>query len=357
MAHRRVILCHQCGRVSSSDGLHCDRCLQMGIIPDGSTYADEYRIESFIDRGGMGTIYKAVHTKSGRAVAIKEFFDEKDWSDQKRRLFLDSLKREAEILRDLQIVRAVPLLERVFTEWNGRHFFVMEFIGGGDLQTALERRGQPFPWKVVVKWGIRICEVFEVLHGRRPPVVYRDLKPENIALRGPQVGEDIVLLDFGTARTTRSGRKKTRGIGSEGYSPREQRSGKPEPRSDLYALAVSMHQLLTNRDPIRNPPPFSPAGQLNPRVPQWLSDLLAINLSEKPRERYESAARVKQDLKDHRVTATIRCSKCGRENERSLVYCERCGATVLSTPRQCPHCTEFIPYNARYCPRCGVEIG
>jgi hypothetical protein len=51
MGNRQVTLCHHCGGVSSSDGINCDRCLQMNIVPDGSEYAGSYRIESFIDGG------------------------------------------------------------------------------------------------------------------------------------------------------------------------------------------------------------------------------------------------------------------------------------------------------------------
>lgn len=95
---------------------------------------------------------------------------------------------------------------------------------------------------------------------------------------------------------------------------------------------------------------------MNPQVPQWLSDLIAINLSEEPRERYESAAKMREDLQNHRVTATIQCTSCGTANERSLIYCKNCAHTLLSTPRRCRHCAEFIPANARYCPRCGKEV-
>ena len=356
---KHLIQCPVCGRMSSSDGLYCDRCGRMGIAPVGTSYAGKYQIERLVAEGGMGRIYKAVRLNTGRVVAIKEYLDEKGKTGKERQLFVETFKREAEVLGELQIVRAVPQLFEDVTIWNGRHFFVMEFIDGENLQDVFERRGQPFPWELVVKWGVRLCEVLQVLHSHQPdPIVYRDLKLENIAFRhAKQFDEDIVLLDFGIARQAYAGREKTRFAGTQGYAPREQIVlGKPEPRSDLYSLAVCLHQLLTKRDPTEDPPPFPPARQLNSQAPQWLSDFIAINLSEEPRERYESAAKMQEDLVNQRVTATIRCPNCGTENERSLIYCKGCAHTLLSTPRKCRHCAEFIPYNARYCPRCGKEV-
>lgn len=356
---RHVIQCPVCGPMSSPDGLYCGRCGRMAIVPVGSTYAGKYQIQQLVAEGGMGRIYRAVQAKDKRTVAIKEYLDEKGRKSKDRQLFVETFKREAEVLRELQIVRAVPQLLDDVATWNGRHFFVMEFIDGDNLLDVFERQKQPFPWELVVRWATRLCEVLQVLHSHGPdPIVYRDFKLENIVFRhAGQVNEDIVLLDFGIARQIYVGREKTRFAGTRGYAPDEQVVlGKPEPRSDIYALAVCMHQLLTKRDPAETPPPFPPAHKLNPQVPNWLSDLIAINLSSEPRERYESAAKMRDDLMNQQVAATIRCANCGTENERSLIYCKQCAHTLLSTPRKCRACSEFIPYNARYCPRCGKAV-
>jgi serine/threonine protein kinase len=307
----------------------------------------------------MGRVYRAYTASGKNIVAIKEMVDDRGWSDSDRANYLKAFQREVEVMSHLRVLRTVPELVEPISDWNGRRFFVMEFIEGKDLQKVLDERFGPFDAATVVKWAIQLCELLHVLHTQDPnPIVHQDLTPDNIILRQsrPSSGAEIVLLDFGVARFVRVGTKLSVYAGKNGYAPREQLvERRPEPRSDLYSLAACMHQLLTKRDPAVESGPFPPAHQLNPQVPQWLSDLIAINLSEEPRERYESAARMRDDLMNRRVTATIRCGTCGTENERSLIYCKQCAHTLLSTPRKCRNCTEFIPYNSRFCPRCGKE--
>jgi serine/threonine-protein kinase len=187
----------------------------------------------------------------------------------------------------------------------------MEFIEGKDLQKALDERRSPFPVDIVIKWAIQLCELLQVLHTQEPnPIVHQDLKPANIILRQPGASStDIVLFNFDVARFVRIGARVSAAFGTPGYAPKEQIvDGRPEPRSDLYALAVCMYQLLTKKEPSEKPPPFPvPARNANRRVPQWLSDLIAINLNwDEPQERYESAAKMREDLINRRVTATIR---------------------------------------------------
>jgi serine/threonine protein kinase len=171
---------------------------------------------------------------------------------------------------------------------------------------------------------------------------------------------DIVLLDFGVARSVRIGARVSVAFGTPGYAPKEQIvDGRPEPRSDLYALAVCMYQLLTKKEPSEKPPPFPvPARNANRRVPQWLSDLIAINLNwDEPQERYESAAEMRKDLINRRVTSMRTCPKCGKKNKRSNIYCENegCAFILCSSSRRCQSCSEFIPFNARFCPECGKK--
>ena len=84
-----------------------------------------------------------------------------------------------------------------------------------------------------------------------PPLIHRDMKPENVMLLPD--GATIRLIDFGTAREMGHG-AKDRGVAktkvyTEGYAPPEQIIGKPEPRSDLFALAGTLYHLATGQAP------------------------------------------------------------------------------------------------------------
>jgi serine/threonine-protein kinase len=355
------VTCPTCRTSASSASLFCGRCGQILPVLDGTLYAGKYKVEELLGQGGMGRVYRALVQNGRVQVAVKEIVDDRGWTDRERAVYLEAFQRESEVLGHLRVLRTVPALLVPYREWQGRRYFVMEFIEGKDLRRVIEERGSPFPVDVVVSWANQLCELLQVLHSQQPnPILHQDLTLENIILRRDgSSNTNVVLLDFGVARFVRMGTKLSVYAGKAGYAPKEQIvDRRPEPRSDLYSLAACVHHLLTCRDPTEpdHAPPFPPAHQLNHSVPRWLSDLIDINLSEEPRERYESAAKMREDLIGRRVTATIRCAGCGTENERSLIYCKRCAHTLLSTPRKCRHCAEFIPYNARYCPRCGQTV-
>ena len=89
------------------------------------------------------------------------------------------------------------------------------------------------------------------MHRMKPALIHRDMKPENIMLLPD--GVTIRLIDFGTAREMGHGARqrsvaKTK-VFTEGYAPQEQVAGKPEPRSDLFALAGTLYHLAAGKAP------------------------------------------------------------------------------------------------------------
>lgn len=356
-AHPAHVIC-SCKVPAHPGQTYCTHCLKLLPVPDGAPYDARYVIRRVVGEGGMGRVYEATSTATGQAVAIKELLDHSNWSEAKREKYLNTVAQEIAILGSLSHLRTVPRLIEPLRQWHGRHYFVMEFISGESLYRLLKQQNQPFPVAAVVRWGMQLCDVLQVLHRQEPaPIVHRDLKPDNILLRQDGASsEDVVLLDFGVARFIERERRVSIG-GTSGYMPREQLlSNRPEPRSDLYALAATMHHLLTDHDPSTESQPFQPAHQLNPRVPLWLSELLSINLSDVVSSRYESAAKFRDDLRSQTVTRGLICPQCGRENDRSLIYCAYCAGTLLESSRQCGGCRHFAPVNAHYCPTCGQEM-
>ncbi len=230
--------------------------LASGHLLDG-----RYRIGKVIGVGGMGRVYLANDTRlANRPVAVKEMIVGQGLQEQKA---VEDFAREARVLAPLSHP-GIPNLIDYFAE-GGRHYLVMEYIAGGDLQGWLDQRGAGarVPESQVVRWAREILEVLAFLHSQNPPIVYRDLKPGNIMI--DQNGR-AMIIDFGIARFLPPGGRGTQ-IGSVGYAPPEQYLGKLEPRSDLYSLGATMHHLLTGRDPQLEPPfSFPPVRQLAPEV-------------------------------------------------------------------------------------------
>ena len=102
------------------------------------------------------------------------------------------------------------------------------------------------PQDQILSWAIELCDVLDYLHKHKPdPIIFRDMKPSNVMINH---NGDVMLVDFGIAKTFQSGIKGTM-IGTEGYSPPEQYRGEATPLADIYALGATLHHALTRRDP------------------------------------------------------------------------------------------------------------
>jgi predicted Ser/Thr protein kinase len=348
---------NSCGTLNPPGERLCQRCNTPLPGAIGQMIASKYRIDAALATGGFGVVYRATDMRSGQPVAVKEMIAADPREFNLRRTFF---RREAEILRALQ---HVPIVPRVFDfiEDGAAAYLVIEFIPGSDLLALLDKPGAaPFPIKQVAAWGAKICEALSHMHRMNPPVVHRDMKPENIMLLPD--GETIRLIDFGTARDMGQGAKE-RGVAktkvyTEGYAPPEQVIGKPEPRSDLFALAGTLYHLATGRAPegfftgrevARNLSTY-PVGE------QWFWELIGINLSEEVSDRYLSARDLKGDLERGSVTRELYCAKCGTATPAREPYCRGCAAPMAPNGSPCPKCERPTLLGCRFCVTCGSRL-
>lgn len=297
-----------------------------GLLAPGAILQSRYKITKLIGQGGMGAIYLADDTRfSNRVCVIKEMLDH--FTDEEQRAIATSnFLREADMLSSMHH-EGIPEVYDRFSEGN-RHYLVMEYIQGIDLEQKLEQASEPFDEKSVLNWAIQICDILSYLHNQKPPIIYRDMKPANIILT--KSGK-IYMVDFGIARFFNPIKKGTM-VGTQGYAPPEQYRGLMEPRSDIFALGATMHHLLTSRDPQEEPPfSFPKVRQLNNKISQSTEKLIEKSLEKDAGDRYESA----EDM----IKAIMRITSAHNE---TVKVCPHCNNKVSATKQFCPYCNEYI---------------
>jgi predicted Ser/Thr protein kinase len=351
-----------CGVANPPGERLCQRCGGPLPIPSGTLLHGRYRIDKLLAIGGFAAVYLAADTKqANRPVAIKDMICNDPQEFAIRQNFF---QREAEILRALSSIPIVPRVYEFIHKGQSAQL-VLEYIRGQDLLKLLEANGnQPFPFDQIVEWGKSICDVLTHMHTLTPPLVHRDVKPDNIMLLDDQ--RAIKMIDFGTARDVGRSQKtrlaaKTR-VYTEGYAPPEQILGKPEARSDLFALAGTLYHLATGKAPEGfytarelEAQLADPSGPI-PAERRWLFELIKINLAEDVHDRYFSCQELKADLGRRRVTREVACPKCQAMNPVRQPYCAKCAAALTESMPPCHHCGKANRMGSRFCIHCGNRL-
>ena len=166
-------------------------------------------------------------------------------------------------------------------EEEDRLIVIESYISGQNLQEKLDTDG-PLPLREVLRVGIALCDILAPLHAAG--IIHRDIKPANIIISDDGV---VKLLDLDAAKLYRPEESRdTRLIGTKGYAAPEQYGfGASSPLTDIYAMGVLLHVLATGRFPDSSPAPLP-----------LLEPVITCCTRLEPKERYQSAAALKQSL-------------------------------------------------------------
>lgn len=272
------------------------------LLAPGTVLSERYEIVKRLGKGGMGSVYLAKDQRLSNTMrAVKQMVVEFIDIDQYTKA-IDDFRREAEVLASLDHP-AIPSIYDYFVQ-EGYYYLVMKCVTGKDLEQLLESTpGGVIDEKKVTKWGIQLCDVFQYIHSRTPPIIYRDMKPANVMY--DEETERVYLIDFGIARFVASSQSNVTAIGTVGYAPPELFVGMVSPATDIYSLGASLIHLLVGHCPVShpvhgfnfavNPPP----NKINPNISQGMNDILVKAVAPKVKERYVSAAEMKQALEKH----------------------------------------------------------
>ncbi len=262
------------------------------MLQPGTLICAKYQVIRLIGRGGMSAVYQARDLSSGKLYAIK---DVERNGKANNNVVLQSLTAEGRMLKQLDN----PHLPKIYDiiENPDSFMLVMDFIEGESLDKVIARQGAQ-PIDRVYNWSMQICEVFSYLHSQNPPIVYRDMKPANVIL---QPNGNIMMIDFGTARTQKSNymQSDTICIGTAGFAAPEQFGGLGEStaRTDIFCLGATIYNLITGHSPCDNPKGILPLEGWNPRLAgSPLSYIISKCTRNDPNERYQTALELRNDL-------------------------------------------------------------
>ncbi|MFD8729093.1 protein kinase [Streptomyces sp. NPDC059611] len=269
--------------------------------------AGRYELATILGQGGMGQVWTAYDQRLDRRVAVKLLRPDRvagptgsDAADELRRRFVRECRVTAQVDH--------PGLVTVHDAGSDGDdlFLVMQYVEGADLADHLAEQ-EPYPWPWAAAVAAQLCAVLCAVHA--VPIVHRDLKPRNVMVR-PDGSVTVLdlgvasVLDTDTTRLTHTGSP----IGSPAYmAPEQAMGGAVGPYTDLYALGIVLHELLSGDVPFAGStalgvlhrhlyePPV-PVRQSRPEIPAALEALVLRLLAKDPQERPASAQEVYEEL-------------------------------------------------------------
>lgn len=262
-----------------------------------------YELDRELGRGAMGTVYLGRDPRINRVVAIKaipivEEFSEEDLAEARARFF-----REAEMAGRLKHPGIVTVHDA--GEDGGIAWIAMEYVAG-QLLSEHVASDKLLPAKVVLELTARVADALDYAHSQ--DVIHRDIKPGNVMF--DPATRETKITDFGIARLTNSSATRS-GIvlGTPSFMAPEQLEGRNVTgRSDLFALGVTLFQLLAGQLPFRADSmtglmdkiansQHPPLNTIRPDLPPCVSAIVDRALQKNPGDRFDTAAEMARAIR------------------------------------------------------------
>jgi tRNA A-37 threonylcarbamoyl transferase component Bud32 len=272
----------------------------------GQTWGD-WEIGGLLGEGGMGAVYRALQKSLKRRVALKVLSPNLAADNR----LLQRFEQEARISSTL----SSPNIVHVYAagEWEGNHFFAMEFVEGTDLYDIIkQRKDENRPFKPEESADIILQAARGLSEAGKYGIVHRDIKPPNLMITKQGL---VKIADFGIVKVLGESQLTMEGqaVGTPSYVSPEQGRGEAtvDQRSDLYSLGVVFYELLCGRKPFDGSTPNALIYQhcfeepplpksLNPDISDEYQAVVLRCLQKKSENRYQDADALVKDLEDIR---------------------------------------------------------
>ena len=208
------------------------------MLNNGIFLQNRYEIIAPIGSGGMANVYKARDHKLNRFVAVKvlksEFKDDKS--------FVSKFRVEAQAAAGLAHANIVNVYD--VGEDNGISFIVMELVEGITLKDYIAKKGH-LSVREATSIALQVSAGLQAAHNNG--IIHRDVKPQNIII---SLDGKAKITDFGIARAASSNTITSSAMGSVHYSaPEQTRGGYSDAKSDIYAMGITVYEMLTGHVP------------------------------------------------------------------------------------------------------------
>lgn len=264
-----------------------------------------YQVENLLGTGAFAEVYRVKHEFLGRK-AMKVFRHPGATVAQTKEMMQEAVMLSKMGHRNIVRVFDAGVVE---TSIGKCGYFTMEYVAGGTLHDFWQSHGAIFVEIAdAVEIIKQVCRGIAVAHSEDPPIIHRDIKTQNILVGYDMIGLRAIVSDFGLAKRVNRLTLLASSGGTIGFKPPEFLDNVDSCSADVWGIGVALYLLLTDRLPFPSKnhdgfidktcwqKPLTPMQAFNKRVDDSLETIVQKSLSIRPKDRYQNALSMLEDL-------------------------------------------------------------